>query len=75
MAKPSVDYIPAGGLVSRPDTAKRGRRKPVFVLPLKQVEDHGVQIGSFEVGFPIDPTKLAKIVDPHIDVLITTTAL
>ena len=44
----------------------------VFVLAGKEVEDNGFQIGGLDVGFPIDPSIPAEVVDHKIDALIVT---
>ena len=41
-----------------------------FVLAFEHVKDDGLQIGGFDVGFAIDTTIAAKIVDYEVHVLI-----
>jgi hypothetical protein len=37
-----------------------------FVLPLKQVEDHGFQIGGLSVGFTPDATMAAEVIQNEV---------
>src|ERR1700722_12456006 len=41
-----------------------------FILTFEQTDDDGFQIGRFEVGFTIDTTIAAKIIDHEVHVLI-----
>jgi hypothetical protein len=51
-----------GGEGNDPDRA--------FVLTFEHVKDDGLQIGGFDVGFAIDATIAAKIVEYEVHVLI-----
>ena len=42
----------------------------IFVLALKQIEDHGFQIGSFHIGFASGAAVLAKVIDNEVNVPI-----
>jgi hypothetical protein len=58
----------------QPSEVLKATTRTGFLYCLSSRSSIGSQIGGFKVGFPIDPTKLAQIVDHHIDVVIIAIA-